>query len=179
MNARVERSLSRIADEAKARYDALLDGARHRTERAAGNVRKGKRPLKTLTKLGVDLSSLSHKTTAKVIRQQTKMMENQLDALASRLRTAAQARSLTDLVRDQIRLIPEDASRFAKDSRATLGIVADAGSNVRDLFGETASELRSAPRPAAKKKARRVAKKKAKTVTSAKKRARKAKAKAA
>ena len=130
-------------------------------------------------KLGVDLSSLSHKTTAKVLRQQTKMMENQLDALAGRLRTAAQARSLTDLVRGQIRLIPENASQFVKDSRATLGIVADAGSNVRDLFGETASEFRNAPRPAAKKTARRAAKKTAKTVASAKKRVAKPKAKAA
>ena len=179
MNARVERSLSRIADEAKIRYDALLDDARHRTERAAGSVRNGKRPLKTLTKLGVDLSSLSHKTTAKVLKQQTKMMENQLDALAGRLRTAAQARSLTNLVRDQLRLIPENASQFVKDSRATLSIVADAGSNVRELFGETASELKSGPRPATKKKARRTAKKAAKTASSAKKRARKPKARAA
>lgn len=160
MNSRVERSLDRLTDEARDRYSALVDNARSRTERAAGQVRKGKQPLKTLSRLGVNLTSVSHKTTAKVLKQQTKMVENQIDALASRLRVAASADSVSELIRGQMRMIPEQASQFVADNRAALSIVTGAGGEVRQLMGGTLSELRRGPRTTTtttKKKAKRAA----------------------
>ena len=184
MNPQVERSLSRIADEARDRYNTLMDNARSRTEKAAGRVRKGKKPVQTLSKLGVNLSKVSHSTTAKVLKQQGKMVEHQIDALATRLRTAAQAGSLRELLRDQVRLIPVNTSQFVTDTRASLSIVASAGGDVRELLAGTAAELRgktSVParsRTRTAKKAKSSAKPVAKAATKAPKR-RTARAKAA
>ncbi len=171
MNSRVESSINRIAEQARGRYAAWLDSARTQTEQAAGRVRKGKKPVKTLSRLGVKLSDVSHRTTTKVLKQQTKMVENQIDAFAGRLKTAAHAETIGDLVRGQIRLIPENTSQFVSDSRAALSIVAEAGSEIRQLIAGSVSELRGqsetrtrTAKPAAKKPAA----KKAKTKTRAK-----------
>lgn len=183
MNSQVERSLNRIADEARDRYQALVGSARTRTERAAGSVRKGKKPVQTLSKFGVNVTGISHRTTAKVLKQQSKMVEHQIDAFASRLRTAAQASSLSDLVRGQLRLIPENTALFASDARAALGIVANGGSEMRDLVSGTWAEFRrEAPTAASVKKTAKRAKKKAKSTAKSVKKAAKStveKAKAA
>lgn len=161
MNPRVESSINRIADQARDRYAAILDGARSQTEQAAGRVRKGKKPVKTLSRLGVKVTNVSHRATTKVLKQQTKMVENQIDALAGRLRTAAHAETIRDLVKGQIRLIPENTAQFVSDSRAALTIVAEAGGEIREILAETVSELRGRAvetpkkaKPAAKKKAK-------------------------
>lgn len=160
MNSQVERSLNRIADEARDRYAALVGSARTRTERAAGSVRKGKKPVQTLSKFGVNVSGISHRTTSKVLKQQGKMVEHQIDAFAGRLRTAAQAKSLSDLVRGQIQLIPENTKTFAADARAALAIVATGGGEMRELVTDTWAELRrEAPAARVKKTAKRTKKK--------------------
>lgn len=155
MNPRVESSINRIANQARGRYAAWLDSARSQTAQAAGRVSKGKKPVKTLSRLSVKLSTVSHRTTTKVLKQQTKMVEHQIDALAGRLRTAAHAETIGDLVRGQIRLIPENTSQFVNDSRAAFSIVADAGSQVRQLIAGTVAELRgrtaARPKPTAPK----------------------------
>lgn len=166
MNPRAESSINRIADQARGRYTAWLDSARAQTEQAAGRVRKGKKPVKALSRLGVKLSDVSHRTTAKVLKQQAKMVENQIDAFAGRLRTAAQAKTIGDLVRGQIRLIPENASQFVTDSRVAISIVAGAGSEARQLIAGGVSELRGRTQTrtrTAKPATKRPAAKKAKT----------------
>lgn len=171
MNSRVEASVDRIADRARGRYLSFLHGARSQTEQVAGRVRDGKKPVQTLSKLGVELSSISHRTTTKVVRNQTRLIEHQIDALAGRLHTAARADSLRDLVRDQIRLIPANASQLVEDTRQTFSAVAEAGGEVRDLFAGTVAELRGgakkrakpAKKTAKKKTAKKAAKKTART----------------
>jgi len=168
MNPRIENSINRIAEKARDRYQALLQDARSRTESAAGRVANGKKPVKTLTRLGLKLTATSHRTADKVLKQQTKMIENQIDAVVDRLTAAADANGVRNLVKTQFRMIPENAALFVSDTRAALGIVAGAGAEVRDLIRETAAELRgrkptttktAAKKPAAPRK--KVAKKKA------------------
>lgn len=174
MNPRVERSINRIAEQARSRYAALLGAARNQTEQAAGVIRNGKKPVKTLTRFGVKLTDVSHRATAKVVKQQAAMVEHQIDALATGLRAAANADGLRDLVRGQFRRIPENASLLLTDGRATLSIVAEAGGEVRQLVAGAVAELRgrsTTPRKTSKKAAKTRAtkvKSKAKAKTSKK-----------
>jgi hypothetical protein len=174
MNLQIENSISRIFDQAISRYQALLTGARQQTGKAAGRVVRGKKPVKAISKLSLKLTAVTHRTADKVLKQQAKMVENQIDAVAGRLRAAAESRNLRELVGTQIRLIPVNASQFAKDTRAALTIVAGAGSEVGGLVKNTVAELRGVPvakTPKAPRKTKKVA---AKTAT--KKKAVKAKA---
>ena len=185
MNAQVDR----LTDKARGRIETIVSGARHQTEQAAGRVKKGKKPVKTLSKMGQELSSISHRATTKVVKAQTKLIENQIDAFAGRLNTAANATSVRGLVSDQIRLFPENAAQFVEDTRNTIAAVAEAGGEVRQLFSGTIAELRGAAattrkktpaKPAAKKAARKTAKKKvSKKAAAPAKTAKKATAKAA
>ena len=163
MKLQIENSISRIADEARGRYFELLKGARQQTESAAGKVIKGKGPVKTVSKLSLKLSAVSHKTADKVLKQQTRMVEHQIDAIATRLHAAAAAADIRDFVGTQIRLIPVNASRFADDARATLNIVTSAGQEVGQLVKGTVAELRgkAQPKKAVKKKAKKASRKKA------------------
>jgi len=179
MKLQIENSISRIADEARGRYFELLKGARQQTESAAGKVSKGKGPVKTVSKLSLKLSAVSHKTADKVLKQQTRMVENQIDAFARRLHAAAAAKDVRDLVGTQLRLIPENASRFASDARDTLGIVTSAGQEVGKLVKGTVAELRgiAQPKKTAKKAPKKAPKKTAKKASKKKAKAKKAPAK--
>jgi hypothetical protein len=150
MNSTIENSISRIAEKARGRYQAILTDARSRTEQAAGRVTKGKKPVKTFSKLGLKLTAASHRTADKVLKQQTKMVEHQIDAFAGRLAAAAEANGVRDLLKTQFRMIPENAALLVSDTRAALGIFASAGAEVRSLFKDTAEELRGRKPAAAK-----------------------------
>lgn len=161
MNPQLEASIDRIQHRARGRYQQLLDGARNRTEQAAGRIGSGKKPLHTLSNLGIKLSGVSHRTTDTLLRHNTKLLENQLDVIALRFSKAADARSVRDLIGTQLGLVPEQVGRLASDTRASLGIVLKAGSEARELFKGTVSELRGARTAKATKPARKPARKKA------------------
>jgi hypothetical protein len=150
MNSTIENSISRIAEKARGRYQAILMDARSRTEKAAGRVTQGKKPVKTFSKLGLKLTATSHRTADKVLKQQTKMVEHQIDAFADRLAAAAEANGVRDLVKTQFRLIPKNAALLVNDTRAALGIFVGAGAEVRSLIRDTAEELRGRKPAAAK-----------------------------
>jgi hypothetical protein len=152
MNSTIENSISRIAEKARGRYQAILTDARSRTEKAAGRVSQGKKPVKTFSKLGLKLTATSHRTADKVLKQQTKMVEHQIDAFAGRLAAAAEANGVRDLLKTQFRLIPENAALLVNDTRAALGIFVGAGAEVGNLIKDTAKELRGR-KPAATKAA--------------------------
>lgn len=153
MNSRLENSISRIAEQARGRYQQILKNSRNGAEMAADRVTGGKKPVKTLFKLGLKLTAVSHRTADKVLKQQAKMFENQIDAFAGSLSAAADATDVQNLLKTQIRMIPENASLLVKDARNALGIVAGAGAEVRDLFKGTVAELRGSKKTAASKTA--------------------------
>jgi phasin family protein len=173
MNPKPENTMSRIADDARGRYARIVKGARKRTESAADRVAMGKKPVKAMTSLGLKLTAISHKTADQVLKQQTRMVEHQIDAVAQRLKAVADARNLGDLVRTQIRLIPQNVSRFAGDTRATLGIVAGAGFEVRDVLKSTIVELRGKKSATRKTGRKKIVVKKAPVKTGSRKTARK------
>ena len=161
MNLQIENKISDIADKARGRYEDAISAARKGTEKAAGRVSKGKKPVKAVSRFGVKLSGVSHRTANKLWKRQTKLVEDQMDALAGRLTAAANADDLRSLVRTQIDLLPGDASRIKDEAREAFGIVKDAGGEIRGIIKDTLNELRgnkpaaskapAASKPAAKK----------------------------
>ncbi len=97
----IENSMSRIAEGTRGRYDQLISGAQKRANEAAGRVSRGKKPVKTLSQLGLKISAVSHRTADKIVKQNTKLVENQLDAFVERLQAAASANNVRDLVSTQ------------------------------------------------------------------------------
>ena len=150
MNLQIENKISEIADRARDRYADAVSAAREGTEKAAGKLSKGKKPVKTVSRLGVRLSGVSHRTVNKLWKRQTKLVEDQIDVLAGHLKAAASADDLKSLVETQIGLIPENASRFRNEAREAFDIVRSAGSEIRDIFKGTVAELKGV-KPAAKK----------------------------
>ena len=150
MNLQIEDKFSKIAERARDRYEDAVSAARDGTGKAAGRVTKGKKPVKAVSRLGVKLSGVSHRTLNKLWKRQTKLVEDQIDALASHLTAAANAGSLRILVEDQIELLPDNTSRFKDEAREVFGIVKGAGSEIRDIFKGTVEELQG-KKPAARK----------------------------
>lgn len=150
MKLQFEDRISEIADTARDRYEDAISAARSRTEKAAGRVTKGKKPVKAVSRLGVRLSGVSHRTANKLWKRQTKLVEDQIDALAGRLKAAAAAPDLKRLVKTQIELIPDNASRLKVEARETFAIVKGAGSEIRDIVKESVDELRGRKQAARK-----------------------------
>lgn len=181
MNPDIESSVDRLTDRARHQYQRVIGGARSQTVEAANRVQDGKKPVRKLSRLGVDLTSISHRATADVLKSQAKMVENQIDALAGRLHAAARAPSLKELIRGQIQLVPANAARFVEDTRATLSVVKSAGGDVKEVLTEAARDLRGkTAKPAAKtaKTSAKPAKKRQTRKKAAKKTARKTASKA-
>ena len=88
MNLQIEDKISEIAERARDRYDGAVSAARKSTEIAAGRVTRGKKPVKTVSRLGVKLCGVSHRTMNKLWKRQTKLVEDQIDVL---LRAAEKA----------------------------------------------------------------------------------------
>ncbi len=150
MNLQIETKISEIGDKARGRYEDAISAARKGTEKAAGRVSKGKTPVKAISRFGVKLSGVSHRTVNKLWKRQTKLVEDQIDGLASRLKAAATASDLRNLVKTQIEPIPDNASRIKTEAREAFDIVKAAGSEIRDIMKVTVGELRDG-KPATRK----------------------------
>ena len=142
MKLQIEDKISEIADKARERYDEALDSARANTKKAAGRVSKGKKPVRTVSRFGVRLSGVSHRTVNKLWKRQTKLVEDQFDAVADHLKAAANADDFKNLVETQVELIPDYASRFKVELRESIDIVKGAGSEIRDILTDTVKELK-------------------------------------
>lgn len=161
MNPNIEQSINRISAGARGSMRAVIDGARARSQYAAKTVKNTKKPLNTLSGLGLKLSAVSHRTTDRVMKQQTQLAANQLDVIAARLESAAGATCMRDLVKKQLRMTPEQLQRFGRDTRDALSIVVEGGSEAREVVKGTLQSLRRQdvkPRSKATRKKRTPAK---------------------
>ncbi len=152
MNLQIENSISEIADKVRDRVEDAVNSARHNTDQAASRLTRRKKPVKTISRLGLKLSGVTHRTANKLWKQQTKLVEGQIDAVAGRLKAAAQAEDLRDLVQTQVRLFPENTGRIAGQAREALGIVKGAGGEIAELVKGTVAELKG-QQPSLKKAA--------------------------
>lgn len=166
MNTKIENTISRISEEARGRFTSLLTNARRQTKAAANTVAKGKQPLNAVSKFGLQLTAHSHKTADKVLKQQTKLVENQINAFATRLSAAASATDFRNLLVTQIRLIPTNASQLVSDTRETFIILASAGQELGSMVKSSVTGFRGTVKPAARKAAGKTSGKTAKKKTS-------------
>lgn len=159
MTPQLNETLDRIAAGARANFRAAVAGARGRGHKAARRVAETRRPLEALAGVGLKLSAVSHRTTDRVLKQNTQLAVNQLDAVATRLESAATATCLRDLVKKQIALTPEQFARLRSDARASLSIVAEGGSEAGSVLKSAVNGLgaRKATRTTAARKATKTA----------------------
>ena len=173
MNPQIEKSLNRIEDGAddiaagaRGSVRGLVTSARQRGHQAAIRVAGSRKPLEDLSGIGLKISAVSHRTTDRVLKKQLELATNQLDLLALRLKKAADATGLRDLVATQLRMTPEQFRRFGQDARDALAIITAGGGEARDVIKGGLTDLtkrtrtttrRAAPKkksPARKKAAR-------------------------
>lgn len=101
-----------------------------------------KEPLDVVTEKTLKLNGISHESAARLVRQQALFIEGTVDGAARRLKTAAEADSLRNLVDGQIRLMPETRDRIVDDVRKTFAILSDTREDLGQLIRETLSDLR-------------------------------------
>ncbi len=142
MNLQIENSISEITDKVRDRVEDAVNSARQSTDQAAGRLTRRKKPVKTISRLGLKLSGVTHRTANKLWKQQTKLVEGQIDAVAGRLKAAAEAADLRDLVQTQVRLFPENTASIAGQAREALDIVKGAGGEIAELLKGTVAELK-------------------------------------
>ncbi len=142
MNAKIQEAISTISKRARARYADLLANARQTTQKAAGTVKKGKGPVKSVSKLGLKVTAITHRTADKLLKQQTKLVEKQIDAFAGGLRAAADAADVRSLLRSQVEMVPAGAARLVDNARESLRIIGIGGSEIGSVAKETVAELR-------------------------------------
>ncbi|HZX25056.1 MAG TPA: TIGR01841 family phasin [Woeseiaceae bacterium] len=181
MNISVENIFNRAAEDARGRVESVISAAQDGVERAGDWVTKGKTPVRRISDMTLRLANISHKTTEKLVKHQTKTVESTLDAAGARLKAAARAESLGALVKTQANLVPATTSRVVDNVRGTVTIFGDAAEDVGEVVKSTVTDFRQkAVKPAkktAKKKAAKTKKKAAKktrrTATKVAKKARK------
>ena len=147
MILQLESSLSRASEMTRDRLNAVISGAREGTGRAAGRVAERKKSVHQLSRFGQKLTRVGHQTADKLLKQQEKLIDRQLDGIARRLKAAAAAKDLPELIRSQLPLLPEGTEIIVSETRATLGIFVEAGSEVRGLVKDTVAELKGDKKP--------------------------------
>lgn len=155
MILQIENSLSRASEMTRDRLESVVNGARSGTQSVASRMNSRKQSVHQLSLLGLKLTKVGHQTADKLLKQQARLVEDQLDLIAGRLQAAAKARDLRDLIKSQLPLLPEGGSRIVSETRATVNVFVEAGSEVRGLLKETVAGLKGKKpaKPASGKKA--------------------------
>ncbi|MEM6640305.1 MAG: phasin family protein [Pseudomonadota bacterium] len=131
----VDTSVRAVSDSLSTSRDIAVNGAEW--------VARGRKPLHVVTESGLRLNTISHKSVARLVNVQAEMIEGTLEAVAKRLETAANANSVSELVNEQVALLPATRDRLTGDVRKALDVLSDTGDDLRDLFTETVRDFRS------------------------------------
>ena len=159
-----ENLYSTTAEKARTQAEEAIAGAQDRVEKASDWVVARKTPVRKLTSAGLKLSAISHRTTDKLLKQQAKNIEGEFDALGRYLDAVAKSKDVRQFVREQASVVPRVTRRAISNSRETIGILREAGSDATELLRGTVSELRG---KSVVKKARKAGKKVTKKTKSA------------
>jgi hypothetical protein len=142
---------------------------------SADGLKSLKRPLRMLAHSGVKLTAVSQDTLQNLIELQSEVVTSALTATATRLERAASAEGVTDLVLDQLEMLPASRDRIVDEAARAVQIFKVAGRDVRKIAnhayatvtGRTDEELAVAKKRAARKTKRVVRKAKGAVRTSA------------
>ena len=172
------RKIEKFARDLKVEYglraDRALSTIREATIDTAELIRSGKSPIRKFADTGLKLNRITSKSVDKLVRNQVHFVEGTLDDGARRLKMAARAHNVRDLVGDQIATLPATRERTLGSARKTIDIIKLTGTDFRRGATEVIGDIRgSAPVVAVRKTASDVEKKTRKAVSKVELRTRK------
>jgi hypothetical protein len=120
--------------------------------KVADTVAQAKAPASKLFAAGLAFNQIAYGAAASLLETQRDALLGVVDGSVTRLRTAADARSLRGLWEGQVALYPSDVTRVKGDLERAVTVVKGAGSGVKALAVETRDALssESAKAPTAK-----------------------------
>ncbi len=143
-----------LASRAQDYVDASLERARQSAVQAAVLVEQLQRPVKTLTTAGIRLTELSQRYAERLLSLQAELIGGTLADSAKRLRKAAKASDVRQLVGVQLDLLPATRERFAEEFKQAAELVSASGKDLRGLARDTYGAL-TQPAARARKPARK------------------------
>lgn len=100
---------------------------------SAEGLKSLKRPLRMVAHSGVKLTEVSQSTLQSLIELQSEVVTSTLTAVAKRLERAASAEGVTDLVFDQIEMLPATRDRIVDEASRAVEILKVGGRDVRKI----------------------------------------------
>ena len=113
--------------------------------KAAETVSDVKAPTRTLFNAGLKFNQIAYGAAEGLIKTQRDALLGAVDGGVTRLRQAADARSLKNLWEGQVALFPVDMVRMKADLERAVGVVQDLGKRVKTLAVETREALTGGP----------------------------------
>lgn len=170
MKEQIENALSKVADTARNGVNSAVDLTQDRVSQAGKMVAETKKPVQKVSKASLEANTVAFRMTKSLIELQSKSVQTSIDAVAKRLRDAARADSVRELLAQQRDVVPGTARHYVGDAKAAFGIVrgavAEFGSVVVGLREQSpVKKAKSTVRKASKKVARKTPVKTAKAKT--------------
>lgn len=137
---------ARLRDQADAYAQRAAMATREGIDRAARQVEALDRPLDTLALAGLELNQISAKYVAQLVTHQTAASRALVRDGAARLRSLAEAESLSEAWRDQASSFADTRGQAIETLRHSWELTAAAGREVAELATSTLRGL-TAPAP--------------------------------
>lgn len=144
MMTRIEKLADTLKAESRTLADRAIKGMRSAGLETAELITRTKKPVHAIANTGLKLNNLSHKSIEKLLKQQVATIDELIDGSASRLETAARARTLKGLVDGQISTLPKTRKHVVKNAKKTVALVRDTGESFGDLFKDVVVDISSA-----------------------------------
>jgi len=147
--------IEKFAKDLKKEYGSL-------TKRAVGRIRKAtlttadlvswtRKPVRRVADTSIKLNRISHKSVAKLVKQQAIVVDSAIEGGARNLKLAARADNLRELVADQIATLPKARNWAGKNARTTIDIVRDTGDEIGGVFRIAPTKAKTARKKVARK----------------------------
>ena len=110
-------------------------------ERAASLVESGITPVNYVVNTAIRLSDIANQSANRFLEHQRNMAIGTVEASAHRLKIAASASGVRELLKDQVELIPATRDRIRADLNKAWGIALETRDELRTLFSDGAKGL--------------------------------------
>ena len=131
-----------IKDRTAPFVDTATDRTRNATVMLADAVARTNRPVDLAVETSLKLNEITHKSVARFVKQQARMIEGTVDAASKRLHVAADASNLRNLVNDQLAMFPATRDRLTKDARNTVAVFTETREELTDLVRSVMEQAR-------------------------------------
>ena len=140
-----------LAEQAGKLRKAQAEAAREAATRSAAGLKSLKEPVRSLSRSGVRLTSISQGTAQRLIELQERIVTSALDDAAAQLERAAATDSVREVVADQARVLMAARERIVADMSEAIAILKDAGEDARRAARQTEAGARTTRTKARKK----------------------------